>query len=275
MTSKRVWTVVVRSLATVGLLSTMATGGRAVAGLVTQASVLAGAPDAQGSSASIVSYPSISNLVANTSGTTTNRGIGQNASCDISILPNGTVYYLVGSGTTTGDKTLFSWPSLAAWASNTSVTNIGTRTNYGPVSGMSIYGGEFYVLEGNPTNGGTKSLVKWSNSSSWASGAVGTTVGSRLTGDGIGFEIAPDATVYFLSNNPYTGTSGTLYQWPSISDFLGNANQTDTGAFTYFSGSPNNQISGLAIVPEPSTWVMGLAGVAWMGWGAMRQRKRA
>jgi hypothetical protein len=29
------------------------------------------------------------------------------------------------------------------------------------------------------------------------------------------------------------------------------------------------------VVPEPSTWVMGLAGIACAGWGTYRRRKRA
>lgn len=239
----------------------------ASAGLVTQISVLKNAYNDQGSSPTIVNYSSITNLRANTSGSSTVRGVGQNASCDLSITADGTVYYLGGDATTTDNKTLFSWPSLAAWAANSSTTNHGTRTNYGPVTGISYYNNQFYVLEGSPANAGTKSLLSWPSLTAFTSGSAGTTVGSRLVGDGIGFEIAPDGTVYKLdSSPPVSATQGTLYSWPTLNDYLADTNvSANGGSFTFFSGSPD-QIAGLAVVPEPVVPVGLLMSAGLLGW---------
>ncbi len=51
-----------------------------------------------------------------------------------------------------------------------------------------------------------------------------------------------------------------FFSWPTVSNFPGNTSINDYGGnFTFFAGSPN-EIAGLAVVPEPSTWI--LAGIA-------------
>lgn len=245
----------------------------ASAGVVTQISVLKGAFNDLGSSPSIVSYSSIANLQANTSGSTTVRGISQSDSCDLSIGLDGTVYYLGGGATTTDNKTLFSWPSLADWAANSNATNHGARTGYGPVTGISVFNNQFYVLEGSPTSAGSKSLLSWPSLAAFTSGSAGTTVGSRLVGEGIGFEIAPDGTVYKLdSYPPDSATQGTLYSWPTLNDYLADTNvSANGGTFQFFGNS--DQIAGLAVVPEPVVPAGLLMSAGLLGW-AWRSRSR-
>lgn len=219
------------------------------------------APNAQ-TSPGITQYSSISNFRSNTSGTTTNRSISQGSSCDFAIV-NGVVYSISGDASLTGNKDIYSWPSIADWAANTNTSNLGTRTNAAPMSGMAIYQGSLYVLEGDMTQTTSKTLKRWSSPASWAANeAPAETFASRTVGDGIGFDIDTDGVVYFLDSDasPNTATSGILYSWPSISAFIADTPiNNNGGTFTFFSGSPN-EIAGLAVVPEPSTWI--LAGIA-------------
>jgi len=255
-----------RVLGTCSLLAWLALP--ASAGIVTQISVLKNAPDEQGTSPTIVGYPSIATFTANTSGSNTVRGIGQNASCDVSTTVNGVVYYLGGSATSTDTKYLSMWPSFADWAANTNTQLIAQRDNDGGVSGMSVSNGELYVLEGSASAGGNKTLRKWSTLADFASGA-GTVVGTRALAEGIGFEIAPDGTVYQLAaNTAYTATSGILYQWPTLADYQADSNVTSTN-LTFFSGSPD-QIAGLAVVPEPLPLSL-IASGGLLGWMCLRR----
>lgn len=261
------WT---RLLATCSLLAWLALP--ASAGIVTQISVLKNTPDDQGSSPQIVSYPSIATFTANTSGSNTVRGTGQNASCDLSTTVNGVIYYLGGSATSTDTKYLYTWPSFADWAANTNTQLIAQRDNYGGVSGMSVYNGELYVLEGSASAGGNKTLRKWSTLADFASGA-GTAMGTRSLAKGIGFEIAPDGTVYQLAaDTPYTATSGILYQWPTLADYQADSNITVTN-LNFFSGSPD-QIAGLAVVPEPVVPGGLLMSAGLLGWAWRRRSRR-
>ncbi len=226
--------------------------------------VMRDAPNAQ-TSPGITQYSSIANFRSNTSGTTSNRGTAQGSSCDFAIV-NGVVYYIAGDASATGAKQLFTWPTVADWAANTGGgTSLGTRTNAAPMSGIAIYQGSLYVLEGDMTIGSppNKTLKRWSSPSSWAAGDVpAETFASRSVGEGIGFDIDTNGVVYFLDTDgsPNSATTGTLYSWPSITAFLANDPVFDNGGtFTFFAGSPN-EIAGLAVVPEPSTWI--LAGIA-------------
>jgi formylglycine-generating enzyme required for sulfatase activity len=83
---------------------------------------------------------------------------------------------------------------------------------------------------------------------------------------------------------------GNVQEW---NDLTGNANSSrglrggkwtsffptdmsSSDSITYDASFANDTIGfRLAAVPEPSTWVMGLAGIACAGWGAWRRRKRA
>ncbi|MBI1322688.1 hypothetical protein GC170_05825 [bacterium] len=246
--------------------------------------VMRDAPNAQGTPG-ITQYSSITNFQANSGGLTSDRGIAQGSSCDFAIV-NGVVYYIAGDASSTGDKTLFSWPSVADWAANTNTTSPGTRTGAAPMSGMAIYQGSLYVLEGNMTATESKTLKRWSSPSAWATGsAPDETFGARNVGDGIGFDIDENGVVYFLDTNgsPNSATSGILYSWPSISNFIANTSistnvgpSTDLGGtFTFFSGSAN-EIAGLAIVPEPSTYAMAvLSGLTLAAAHRLRKKRNA
>lgn len=216
---------------------------------------LAGSPNFQGSPA-VTEFSSISNFETNSGGVTTNRVIAQGSSCDFSIGSDGTFYYIAGDASTTGSKQVFSWPSVSDWANNTNGTDYGSRSDAVPMSGMAIYGNELYILEGSMSAGGSKTLNRWTSIASWVSGdAPAQTYASRLTGFGIGFDIDNTGNVYFLDTNnvsPTTATSGILYSWATINDFVTDTNTAFTGNFTFLGG---NQVAGLAVVPEPSTWI--------------------
>lgn len=226
-----------------------------------------GAPDSQ-SFPEITAFSSISDFRSDTSGSTTIRNSSQSESCDFAIV-NGTVYYIGGNAATLSDKTIFSWPSIADWAEDSNVSNLGTRSNASAMSGMAIYQNQLYILEGSMDLGGNKTLVRYDSIDAWVNpanpGYGGVTLGTRSTNSGIGFDIDPDGLVYFLgmagNGSPNTTSSGTLYSWPTITDFIANTNITNYGGqFNFFANSSPNLVAGLAVVPEPSTWI--LAGIA-------------
>lgn len=236
---------------------------------------MAGAPNFQ-NSPSVTAYASISNFQTNTGGSTTYRNTGQFNSCDIALLADGTFYSMTGDASNSDNKTMWSWPSITDWSTNTNFTNHGTRSNAAAVSGMAIYQNELYVLEGAMDVSGLKTLMKWPSVASWTSNATGTAVGSRSMGSGIGFDIGLDGTVYFLqvtsNSSPNFANQGILYTWPTITDFLNDSNVSSNGGqFSFFGGT--DFIAGLA-VPEPSTYVMAaLSSLALVLAGYRRQRR--
>lgn len=207
-------------------------------------------------------FDGVSNLRSGVQTSITTRGIGQDYSSDIAIDEQGRFYLLGGIPTGTGLKQLWRWNTVADWAANTNGSLLGERTTTFQSSGFSVYQNEFYFLEGNPDGSGTKTLKKFGNVADWSAGAAGITLGSRGTGTGLGFEIDAGGAVWYLDGSNQTSTSGTLYRWNSISDFLNNTNQSDSGGtFTFsFSGS-SDQVAGLA-VPEPSSSLLLLASLA-------------
>jgi hypothetical protein len=219
---------------------------------------LQGPPSDQATSPTITGFSSIADFQNNSSSTSVTRTFGQQDSCDFAIV-NGAVYYIGGDATSVGNKELWYWPSLTDWQNDTNATTYGSRTSANPMSGMAIYQNELYILEGSMDSGGDKTLMKWSSINSWVSGDTGEEIGTRGTGFGIGFDIDTDGIVYFLATesdeSPNTAVTGTLYTWSSITDFINDTNGSNNGGnFTFYSASPN-PIAGLAVVPEPSTWV--------------------
>jgi formylglycine-generating enzyme required for sulfatase activity len=99
----------------------------------------------------------------------------------------------------------------------------------------------------------------------------------------------------FSGSGSFYGTfdqSGNVYQWNDLDGTSGSSRGLQGGSWygaafnLSFSGgdtdvpSVEDDSSGFRLaspvaVPEPSTWVMGLAGIACAGWGAYRRRKRA
>ena len=100
----------------------------------------------------------------------------------------------------------------------------------------------------------------------------------------------------FSGSGSFYGTfdqSGNVYQWNDLDGTSGSSRGLRGGTWDSFGASnlsssfrnaSDPSIEGNTIgfrlaspvaVPEPSTWVMGLAGIACAGWGAYRRRKRA
>jgi formylglycine-generating enzyme required for sulfatase activity len=86
--------------------------------------------------------------------------------------------------------------------------------------------------------------------------------------------------------------SGNLYEWNDLTGAAGSSrgfrggNWLDGASFLSSSGRSTGapsfelhnggfRLASPVAVPEPSTWVMGLAGIACAGWGAYRRRKLA
>jgi len=98
---------------------------------------------------------------------------------------------------------------------------------------------------------------------------------------GQGFENNPNfgfAIVGAFDPN-YVGTDGAV---GLISSVAGTDSSDTTSCYNGSSSSGGSMRLDLVTVsavptavPEPSTWVMGLAGIACAGWGAFRRRKRA
>lgn len=198
-------------------------------------------------------FDGVSNLRSGVQASITTRVMGQDTSSDIAIDEQGRFYQLGGNPTATDTKQIWRWNSIADWATNTNSSLLGTRNSTFQSSGFSVYQNEFYFLEGNPNAGGTKTLRKWSSAADWENGSVGTTVGSRVIGPGLGFEIDSNGTVWHLDGSTQAGLSGTLWRWSSVNNFLtDNGGTNNGGTFNFSFSGTSDQVAGLA-VPEPSS----------------------
>ena len=205
-------------------------------------------------------YDGVSNFRSGIQASITTRNMAHGFSSDIAINEQGKFYFVNGTPTDSSTKSIWWWNSVADWATNTNGGLLGQRNSTFQVSGFSVYQNELYFLEGNPNTSGNKTLRKWSSAASWANGDAGTTLGTRATGAGIGFEIDAGGAVWFLDGSTQTSTSATLYRWNSINDFLNDTNGTNNGgSFNFFGNS--DQIAGLA-VPEPSSSILLLTSLA-------------
>ena len=219
--------------------------------------------DANPGNPQVYRYDGVSNFRSGTQASITTRSGAHGFSSDIAIDEQGKFYFVNGTPTDSSTKSIWWWNSVADWAADTNGGLLGTRNSTFQVSGFSVYQNELYFLEGNPNAAGSKTLRKWSSATSWANGDAGTTLGTRGTGAGIGFEIDPGGAVWFLEGyTPQTSSNGTLWRWNSINDFLNDTNGTNNGgSFNFtFSGS-TDQIAGLA-VPEPSSSLLLLTSLA-------------
>jgi len=188
-------------------------------------------------------YDEVSNFRSGTQASITTRIMSTGFSSDIAIDEQGRFYLVSGLPTDTSTKQIWYWNSLADWAANTNGGLLGQRNTTFQVSGFSMYKNELYFLDGSPNGFGNKTLRKWASA----------TIGTRSLGTGLGFEIDAGGAVWFLEDSNQTSTSGTLYRWSSINDFLNNTNGTGNGgAFNFTFSGNTDQIGGLA-VPEPSS----------------------
>jgi formylglycine-generating enzyme required for sulfatase activity len=81
--------------------------------------------------------------------------------------------------------------------------------------------------------------------------------------------------------------SGNVWEWNDLTGAAGSTRGFRGGRFTSdafslsssasntFGPSYETAVSGIRLVPEPSTWVMGLAGIACGGYSMFRRRKQA
>ena len=208
-------------------------------------------------------YDGVSNFRSGVQASITTRGMAHGFSSDIAIDEQGRFYFVSGNPTESSNKMIWRWNSVADWAANTNGSLLGQRSTTFQVSGFSVYNNEIYFLEGDPNASGNKILRKWSSVAAWANvGDAGTTLGNRSTGTGLGFEIDAGGAVWYLDSSALTATSGTLYRWNSINNFLNDTSGTSNGgSFNFtFSGS-TDQIAGLA-VPEPSSSFLLLTSLA-------------
>ena len=207
-------------------------------------------------------FDEVSNFRSGTQASITTRIMSTGFSSDIAIDEQGRFYLVSGLPTDTSTKQIWYWNSLADWAANTNGGLLGQRNTTFQVSGFSMYKNELYFLEGSPNAFGNKTLRKWSSATSWANGDAGTAIGTRSVGTGLGFEIDAGGAVWFLEDSNQTSTTGTLYRWNSINDFLNNTNGTaNGGAFNFTFSGTTDQIAGLA-VPEPSSCSLLLTSLA-------------
>ena len=215
-------------------------------------------------------YDGVSNFRSGAQASITTRISATGVSSDIAIDEQGRFYFVSGNptdstpvGNSTAWKDIWRWNSVADWAANWNGIRLGQkRTNQFQVSGFSVYQNEYYFLVGDPNNGGVKELRKYASLTDWENGSAGTLLGSRSTGWGLGFEIDAGGAVWYLDGSTQTSTSGILYRWNSINDFLANNNGSmNGGAFNFTFSGTSDQIGGLA-VPEPSSSLLLLTSLA-------------
>jgi len=221
--------------------------------------------DANPSSPKIYRFDGISNFQSGTHAVVSTRASNHGSSSDIAIDEQGRFYFVKGDPSQTTSKEIWRWNSLADWGSNSEGTKLGVRSSTAQISGFSVYQNEFYFFEGDPDRIRNKTLRKWSSATSWGNGDAGTLLGSRATGAGLGFEIDAGGAVWFLDSTAKSYTSGKLYRWNSINNFITNTGGTNYGgSFNFLFEGTFDQIAGLA-VPEPSALsllAVGLGGLA-------------
>lgn len=151
-----------------------------------------------------------------------------------------TVYVLTGNPSQIANRNLISWPSLSDFTTNTNEASVGTRTSAAESSGISITAdGTFYQLVRDATTTGTATLMSWSSASDYASGAVGTTLGTSASlGPSSGFHIASSGATYFLEGDPRVTSTSTrnLYRWSSIANFAAGNDGTLLGSTSLAAG---------------------------------------
>lgn len=128
------------------------------------------------------------------------------------------------------------------------------------------------------SSGSTGNFANYNNAASWNSqtGNV-TTVGTNGGASAYGaFDMSGNVTEW----NDLTGAAdssrghrGGAWNQFVVSNLSSPGRSTDTPSNELF--NRGFRLASPVAVPEPSTWVMGLAGIACAGWGAFRRRKQA
>jgi hypothetical protein len=214
--------------------------------------------------------------------------------------------WLGAYGTSASGTSLFvsaatgTWPTVGVYGGNPLVTGTATSLtaqpnipNQGGAPVTSRYG--FVYLDTNPSIPGLDTLyvaddglndggiVKyllaasgtWNRSGQLSGSRVNPTSNFRgLTGSFNGTDVTLFGTV--LSSGSSAGGTSQLFSFVDASAATSVLTGSATNLTTLATAGSNQVFRGVVmVVPEPSTWVMGLAGIACGGWQMYRRRKRA
>jgi sulfatase modifying factor 1 len=142
-----------------------------------------------------------------------------------------------------------------------------TRVNATTV-GTGTSGGASPVISGNFAN--YDNQASWNNSQTGNVTTVGTNGGASAYG---AFDMSGNVAEW----NDQTGADGSLRGWRG-SDWFGLAGGLSSSSRgveypSHTSSKVGFRLASPVAVPEPSTWVMGLAGIACGGWQMWRRRR--
>ena len=129
------------------------------------------------------------------------------------------------------------------------------------------------------SSGSTGNFANYNRDADWGSPLQDGNVTTVGTNGGASAYDAFDMSGNVREWNDLTGTAGSSR---GLRGGGYNFSAFDMSSFSKGAGDPSGgsdiigfRLASPVAVPEPSTWVMGLAGIACAGWGAWRRRKRA
>jgi len=155
----------------------------------------------------------------------------------------------------------------------------------GGAGGYTLYANGFDLLpetvtansNGDGSAGSTGNFANYNGAADWGgrTGGNPTTVGTNGAASYYG---AFDMNGNMAELNSLTGAAGPKIglRGGDYTNFLWANTSVNSRSDTFNSDTTSTNVGFrlVAVVPEPSTWVMGLAGIACGGWGMWRRRKR-
>ena len=209
--------------------------------------------------------------------------------------------WLMNGGTSSSSTETGAYTLIGGQTSGTAPAVNSGATFYVPTEDQ-WYKAAYY--KGGSTSAGYWDYATQSNSAPTAVTAGSTGIGSSgSTGNFANFNLvadwnSQDGNVTTVGTNGGASAydafdmNGNLREWNDLTGTSGSSRGLRGGSWNnnafYLSSSnrstfaPSNEINYIGFrlaspvaVPEPSTWVMGLAGIACGGWGAWRRRKQA
>ena len=174
----------------------------------------------------------------------------------------------VNSGATVYIPTEDQWYKAAYYkggSTNAGYWNYATQSDLAPTAVTS-------GSTGIGSSGSAGNFANYNNGADWNSqdGNV-TTVGTNGGASAYG---AFDMSGNVWEWNDLTGAAGSTRGFRG-GRFTSDAFSLSSSASNTFGPSYETAVSGIRLVPEPSTWVMGLAGIACGGYSMFRRRKQA